>query len=293
MLRVEKTGANTAWIARALARHAGVPARDVGFSGMKDRHAVTRQWFSVPRVSKAPVDWRNFELAEARICEHTRHNRKLKRGSHAANRFRIRIRCRRRDDAAANERLAAIAKGGVPNYFGVQRFGHDGRNLELAAALFSGARVTRDKRSIALSAARSLLFNEVLSERVGDGTWQAPLAGDVMNLDGSGSFFAIEAVDEEIRKRCEHLDIHPTGPLWGRGALPSSAGVAALENRVAARHSEFAEGLDRFGLGMDRRPLRLSVSALDWHWDEEGVVLEFSLGRGGYATSVIRELADV
>ena len=289
-LRVEKTGANTAWVAKALATHAGVPVRDIGYSGMKDRHAVTKQWYSVPHSPKKPVDWRTFVPREARICEQMRHDRKLRRGSHSANRFRIRIRCDSRNETAVNDRLAVIAESGVPNYFGTQRFGRNGNNLALAKAMFAGARTRRDKRGIALSAARSLLFNDVLSERTGAGNWNTVLPGDVLNLDGSGSIFCVEAVDEEIRARCLGMDIHPTGPLWGRGALRSSEGVAELERNSAAGHPGFVEGLVRFGLDMDRRALRLRVAALEWQWDEDGLELRFSLARGGYATSVLREV---
>jgi tRNA pseudouridine13 synthase len=292
-LYVEKTGANTNWVAKSLARHAGVPPRDVGFSGMKDRQAVTKQWFSVPRSPKQPTDWDALDLPDVRICERERNLKKLKRGSHAANRFRIRIRCCDQDKATTDARLHLIAERGVPNYFGAQRFGHNGRNLDLARAVLDGARVKRDKRSIALSTARSFLFNEVLSERVKNGTWNTPQPGDVMNLDGSGSFFALETIDEEISVRCEEQDIHPTGPLWGRGVLASGRDVAALEKQIAARHADLSGGLERFGVDMQRRALRLRVVELEWEWIEGSVELRFELSRGGYATSVIRELADV
>jgi tRNA pseudouridine13 synthase len=292
-LWVRKSGANTSWVARALARHAGVPARDIGYSGMKDRHAVTYQWFSVPRPPKDAIDWTTLDLPDTRIDELARHRKKLKRGSHDSNHFLIRVRCACKDKALVEDRLALLSERGVPNYFGEQRFGHNGSNLNLAAAVFGGAKIKRDKRSIALSAARSFLFNEVLSERISDMTWDTPLTGDAMNLDGTGSFFTPGPGDEEVRSRNAQMDIHPTGPLWGRGKPSVSDTVEALERHVAQRHSDFASGLEHAGLQMDRRSLRLRASQLEWNWIDGGLELRFTLGRGGYATSVLREIVEL
>lgn len=293
-ITIRKTGANTAWVARQLARHAGIPANDVGYCGLKDRHAITTQFFTVRRPSRDGTDWGGFAAEGVEILSLARHNRKLRRGSHAANRFRIRL---RGEDVAAHidalrERIALISAAGVPNYFGEQRFGRDGQNIELAKEILAGKRVKRDSRSIAISAARSLIFNRILDARVRDGSWNRVLPGELANLDGSGSVFAVEQVDDAIRRRCETLDIHPTGSLWGRGAPCSSGEAAALENDVAGSLAEFAHGLERLGADAGSRALRVRVADADITGDEAGAILDIELPAGAFATVVLREIVD-
>jgi len=291
-LWIEKDGANTAWLANELARHAGVRPVDAGYAGLKDRHAVTRQWFSVRRRSASGTDWSTFERDGISILEITRHDRKLKRGAHDGNRFRIAIRGRGFAGAGAGigSRLAAIGRAGVPNYFGPQRFGIDAGNLDLAAALFDGARLRRSKRGFAISAARALLFNRILAYRVADGSWSTVLPGDLANLDGSGSVFAVDAADDELERRAAALDIHPSGTLWGRGAPLTRGAVARLEMAATGTDVRFRSGLESLDVAASSRPLRLRVSSLSHELDDDTLWLEFTLPKGGFATSVIREL---
>jgi tRNA pseudouridine13 synthase len=292
-LWIEKRDANTAWVARALARHAGVPTRDVGYSGLKDRRAITRQWFSVRRPGGGGTDWEPFELDGVRILEATRHNRKLRRGSHADNHFRIAVRGERPGGEVLSDRLTRIRVAGVPNYFGPQRFGRQGGNIRLAQRLFAGERLRRDDRSIALSAARSFVFNEVLAERVAAGTWNRPLPGEAVNLDGRGSYFMADEVTAEIEARADALEVHPTGPLWGRGSPACSGDAAALEREVAARHEALVDGLVEAGMDGARRALRLAVRDLEWQKSAGCLELEFRLCRGAFATAVLREIVSL
>ena len=267
-LRIRKTGANTHWVAQRLAEFAGVGGRDVGYSGLKDRHAVTEQWFSVHRKPRADPDWDELTLDGVEVLECRRHRRKLRRGTHRSNRFRIAVRA---DGLAAmsseiNARLELIAARGVPNYFGEQRFGRDGSNIALGQAVLDGRRVPRHKRSLGLSALRSARFNEELDRRVKDGSWNMLEPGDTANLDGSGSVFEVEELTPELQRRCAELDVHPCGTLPGLG----EAGVKAAH-----------------------RPLRLRVAELDWQVDGDALWLQFTLGRGSYATAVLREIASV
>lgn len=289
-LFVEKTGLNTEFVARALARHAGTPAKDTGYAGLKDRHAVTRQWFSVRRNPAGPADWQAFDLDGASILETCRHARKLKRGAHSHNRFRIVVATLSGDRDVAAARLSAVRTGGVPNYFGEQRFGRRAGNLELARALFAGRRLARDKRSIALSAARSFIFNDILNARVRDGNWAKALPGEALNLDGSNSYFIMADDDASIAGRLASGDVHPTAALWGRGALPEGA---AYDRAGADRHSDLARGLESAGLAMARRATRMNVADLCWEFDENQLVLEFRLRRGGFATALLRELVTL
>ena len=215
-LWVEKRSANTDWVAKELAKAVSCPSRDVGYAGLKDRHAVTRQWFSVPASDVAQENLESADIEGVNILECHQHTRKLKRGTLNGNRFHLKIREFKGDVDQTGERLAQIRTNGVPNYFGPQRFGHQGRNVEQGFKLLKRkARLNRNKRSIYLSAMRSFLFNHVLAERVRRGDWNTIIDGDLAMLDGTQSIFPCEKPDAEIEERCQRLDIHPTGPMPG------------------------------------------------------------------------------
>lgn len=293
-LRVRKTGCNTLWVVRCLARWAQVRQRDIGFSGLKDRHAVTDQWFSLPTTKAGGLDCDQLREAGLEVLEHSAHRRKLRRGSHAANRFRIVLRNICGDFAGLAPRMEEIQGRGVPNYFGPQRFGRDHNNLSLARTLASGTGVGRTNRGFALSAARAFIFNEILSARVHAGTWDRMQTGDAAGLSGSRSFFLIESVDAEISDRLARGDIHPTGSLWGKGDLHTAGEVKDLELGVAENHANFSQCLVREGLTQERRHLRLMLDRLDWQVEYGGehpvLTMEFSLPAGAFATTVLREI---
>jgi tRNA pseudouridine13 synthase len=278
-LWIEKTGANTDWVSTQLARFAEVPARDVGYAGLKDRHAVTRQWFSVPRWHSP--DWSLLEVSGVQILDVQRHNKKLRRGAHRANHFRIVLRGDGIAEHAAvlETRVQVIREQGVPNYFGEQRFGRAGNNLALADVFAAGKRLPRHKRSIAISTIRSFVFNEYLHTRVVDGSWNLLRAGDKANLDGTGSVFDVEAIDEELTRRCAAMDIHPAGELVGDGS--------------DCENEKWRAALAKARVEPGTRSLRLRVADLDIEAGVDAVTLSFGLTRGAFATSVLRELVEV
>jgi len=292
-LWIRKRNENTLDVAGQLASFAGVHPRQVSFAGLKDRTAVTVQWFSVQLPGQDEPHWEDMNSATLTVLRHARHSRKLRRGTLKGNTFRITLRDIEGDRDALEHRLTVIAREGVPNYFGEQRFGRDGSNLQTADRLFSNPklRLSRNKRSLALSAARAVLFNQVLSARVTAGNWNTPLAGDAMQLAGSHSYFIAETVDVDLSKRVATQDIHPTGPLYGRGENPVQGACLKLETNVLADHADRCNGLEAAGLQQDRRALRLGVAGLNWQWEASGeLVLSFSLPAGSYATSVLREM---
>ena len=293
LLTVRKRGSNTLWVAKQLARMAQISPRDVGFAGLKDRHAVTEQSFTLP-VRATPTDWTGASGEGFEVVRATRHRRKLKRGALRANDFAIVVRNFSGDSQALTQRLSAIATQGVPNYFGPQRFGADAGNVARAWQWFSGAIEPQDRiqRGFALSAARAAIFNAVLAERVRQSTWQRIQSGDLANLDGSNSVFAVDAPDAVLNERCERFDIHPTGPLWGRGALRSQDQIATLEQSIAARYEVLSAGLVREGLEQERRALRIRVSQLEWSLNGAELRLGFRLPRGAFATAVLHELLE-
>ncbi len=292
LLWVEKRGANTDWVARELAKFAGVGQVAVGYAGMKDRHAVTRQTFSVQLAGKPDPDWSTFPHAEVKVLAATRHSRKLKRGALRGNRFVLALRDVAGDRTKAEQVLEHIAVRGVPNYYGEQRFGREGGNVAQARTMFAGRRVERDKRSILLSAARSQIFNSVLAARVEREAWDRPMDGEIWSLAGSRSWFGPEAFTDVLAERLARLDIHPSGPLWGQGEPPSQGEAGALERRIAADYQDLAEGLAAARMDQERRPLRLLPKDLSWRWTGDDVLeLSFELPAGAYATVVFRELA--
>jgi len=292
LLWTEKRGLNTADAAKALARHAGVGEVAIGYAGMKDRHGLTRQRFSVHLPGRPDPDWSALEGSGLRVLSASRHARKLPRGALAGNRFRITLRDVAGDRVRADAVLARMAAHGVPNYFGEQRFGRGGGNRQAVRAMFQGRRVGRDERGILLSAARSEIFNGVLAVRVADGTWNRAIAGDVFQLDGRGSIFGPVALDELPHDRVASGDVHPTGPLWGTGGSRATEAAWEIEASVAGGLGELVDGLAKADMASARRPLRLRVHRLAAEWQPDGaLMLAFELDAGGYATTVIRELA--
>jgi tRNA pseudouridine13 synthase len=293
LLVVEKRGANSGWVASQLARLAGVPVRDVGMSGHKDRNAVTRQAYTLPWPLQAPPDACLAFAGEGwRVLSAARHGRKLRAGSHRANRFALRVRDVEGDRDALDGLLQTIREHGVPGYFGPQRFGREGGNLERARAWAAGGDAPRERgtRAFALSAARSVLFNAVLAERVRRGDWNRLLPGEAVVLDGRRSFFLADDIDDTLRYRCAALDVHPSGPLWGRGESPARGEARAVEAAVTATERQLCALLESAGLEQERRPLRLPVRDLQWSLEGHELALQFELPRGAFATAVLHEI---
>ena len=286
-LEVEKRNANTHWVAERLAAAAGIHPRDVGYAGMKDRRAVTSQWFSVALQDASSTDWISWNIPYARVLQGRMHGRKLKRGALKGNRFRVVIRDLAGDLEGLEERLRSVAVSGVPNYFGPQRFGHGGRNVE------RGIRWLEPSQPFGDQPRSSDLFNRVLSARVEQGNWNRIVDGDVAILDGSRSLFACGMPDAELERRCVGFDIHPTGPLPGKGGrLLAERAALEIETTALAVCEPVISGLTAAGLEAARRSLRLYPAGFDWAWEGTDLVLSFELPAGGYATGVLRELVS-
>jgi tRNA pseudouridine13 synthase len=294
-LWVEKRGLNTEEAARRLARAAGVPLRAISYAGLKDRQALTRQWFSLHLPGKTDPELGPAENDSLKILKCVRHRRKLQRGAHAANGFTLRLTELKADKNELEQRLRKIASQGVPNYFGLQRFGHNGGNLEEAChyAQQGALPEQRNRRSRILSAARSYIFNQVLAQRVASERWNVAQVGDLLAFTDSRSFFpAGEA--ECTDPRLAVLDLHPTGPLWGEGDSPASGTVQQEEQGVATGAAELPAWLASAGLRHERRILRLPINGLSWHYPEPDILqLDFILPAGCFATVVVRELVTL
>jgi tRNA pseudouridine13 synthase len=292
-LQIEKTGENTDYVARQLARFANVRQRDVSYAGLKDRHAVTTQWFSVWLPGKADPDWTQFETNSMKVLHTVRHARKLKRGVLSGNSFKLIIRDWHGDKDKAIQQLEAMKANGIANYYGAQRFGHEGQNVNKALGMFQGAKAGREQRSLYISAARSYLFNQILACRVTRLNWNQPVAGDIYMFDLSHSCFKSEIPDAEIIRRLEAKEIHPTGALWGRGEAGVSADTLNIEQAIIDTYPELAQGLIACAVDKDRRALRVNVQDLSWEFvNDTTLELGFTLPAGSYATSVLREIIE-
>ncbi len=292
-LWVEKRGANTGWAADRLARAAGCRAADVGYAGMKDRHAVTRQWFSLPASGRETLEWSGWDIEGVRVLEAVRHPRKLQRGALAGNRFRLVLRSLEGDADEVEARLRRIAERGLPNYFGGQRFGRGGSNVRTGVQmLLDGRRLDRRMRGLCLSAVRSVLFNRVLAGRVEADNWDRLLPGDIAMLDGTHSVFACPEVGADLEARCAGFDLHPTGPLPGDGGMQPDGEAAALERAALDSCGALVESLARARVNAARRSLRVRPAGLEWSRDDGCLELGFELPAGAYATALVRELVS-
>ena len=296
LLTIEKRGFTTAAVAKRLAEWAGLREMAIGYAGMKDRHAVTRQRFSVHLPKRTAPDTATLQSEGLDVLSSAWHNRKLPRGALAGNRFVLVLREVAGDRVAIESRLRQIAARGLPNWFGEQRFGRGGDNVESALSMFAGRRVRHDQRSILLSAARSELFNRVLAARVRDASWDAGLEGEVWIRPGTRSEFGPEPWNDALAVRLARFDIHPSGPLWGAGELRSTLQSAIVERSALDGGDALAlrKGLEDAGLKQERRALRLVAEGLTWTWPEETTLsLAFSLPPGCYATALLQELGDI
>ena len=294
-LRIRKKERNTEDVACLLARHSGMPRKSVSYAGLKDRNAVTSQFFSVHLPGKQGPDWQELADPSLEFLSINRHQKKLKRGALSRNIFCLRIRGFSGNRDIAEQRMQQIKRQGVPNYFTSQRFGHNANNLVYAEQILLNNKRVKDrfKRNIYFSAARSWLFNLVLAERVRRENWNSAIAGDSMMLNGSRSCFNVEIIDQEIINRMNEFDINPTAPLCGRGDAMVTAEAAEIESAILSDWQGWTEGLEKARMELARRPMRVSVADLSWDWPEENQLeLRFSLPPGSYATAVLRELGS-
>lgn len=290
-LLIEKRQLNTQQVCEYLAKFFEKRLRDIGYAGLKDKQSVSRQWFSVQMNVLAQPDLSALKAEGIQLVKHIRHNKKLKIGALSANHFDIRL-GNVSDKAWLLERLELV-KSGVPNYFGEQRFGFKGNNLNWANRMADGEVIKNKKiKGFALSASRSYLFNEVISRRIEQGIFAKAQDGDVYMLAGSNSFFS-EAVSEQIETRLVQRDIQISAPLFGSGELASSNETADLEQGVTEPFGNWLTMLADHGLKQERRSIGLFPSKMRWQEQGQDVWVSFELPTGCFATSVLRECVEI
>ncbi len=295
LVRILKNGCNTRFVAEALAKYLKIHAREVSFAGQKDKHAVTEQWLCARMPGNAMPDLSQFRLEGCQVLEYARHKRKLRLGALKGNAFTLVLReVSHRDEV--EKRLTAINEQGVPNYFGAQRFGIGGSNLQGALRWAQSNAPVRDrnKRSFWLSAARSALFNQIVSERLKKPDANQVVVGDALQLAGRGSWF-VATSDEmaDLQARVANKTLMITAPLPGTGEWGSAGDALCAEQAAVANATELQSLLVREKVEAARRAMLLYPQQLNWNWwDDVTLELRFWLPAGSFATSVVRELIN-
>ncbi|WP_249967628.1 tRNA pseudouridine(13) synthase TruD [Histophilus somni] len=291
-VKVRKTDCNTLFVAEKLAHFAGIPAKNMGYAGLKDRKAITEQWFCLQMPGQPTPDFNQFQLDGVEILEVTRHNRKIRTGSLDGNHFEILLR-EAQEDADLKVRLENIKKNGFPNYFTEQRFGRDGHNLTQALRWAKGEIKVKDrkKRSFYLSAARSEIFNLIVSARIQQGLHHKILVNDILQLSGSHSWFHADQKEDFnlLQQRLAQQDIQITAPLIGENVQIASD----VENEIIAKHQELLYLMHQEKMKSARRPILMQAQHLSWSFIPEGLKLTFYLPAGSYATALVRELVNI
>lgn len=301
-LWLEKDGQNTDWVAGQLAQALNVRRSAVSYSGRKDRHAVTRQWFCVHWQNKEIPDVAALKVEGCHFISAERHPRKLRTGAHKANHFKLVLRSIDAPHVVVDERLELIHKMGVPNYYGSQRFGRiepesqESANITHALNWLETEKAPHKKnlRSLYLSAFRSAMFNHIITARVTADNWHQALDGEYFVLDGARTGFDWHKKTEDWPQRLETMDIHPSVTLQGKGHAKSSQAVRALEQDLLKPFKPVIQFLNTNRLKIEQRASRLKVDALKWHWHSETELsLSFNLVRGAFATSVLAMIFDI
>ena len=322
---VEKQGQNTDWVAGQLAKWANTAKKNVGFAGQKDRHAVTRQWFSIHLPGKADPDIQGFVAEGVHILHSIRHSHKLQRGELKGNAFEITLRqitpidCSDSTQAShahiqaqINDRLEHINERGFANYFGAQRFGHNGNNLSEASILFAKRKVSSNHRTkrkkqskrhqegLYISAVRSWMFNELLSYRVVENNGCHAIKGDVLqNVEGEILETLFDEQHKNLLSQIQSGMLQPSGLLFGDCPLQTGARARELEQMIESRHPIWMAGLQASRIRSSRRCFQVIPEQFSWQWSqgdeahELDLRLNFELPAGSFATMLIREVVEV
>lgn len=292
LLYIEKRNINTDIVCDKLRRFADVKPLDIGYAGKKDRFAIASQWFSVQLPMLREIEWSEFNDENIKVLSVTRHDKKLRIGAVKQNSFKITLRDFKGDQKLIATKLEKIRQQGFANYFGEQRFGRDGANLAKAENVLATKKrlKNRNLQGLLFSSARSFMFNHVVSERIKADLFSSLMAGEFVQLDGSEKGFRVEDLAAETNRYLEK-DLHPTAPLPGRGRETAAEQALAFENYVLEEYQELIQQLANKGLNSERRAIRVFPKNLEhlWH-DEQTLELNFSLPKGSYATSLLREL---
>jgi tRNA pseudouridine13 synthase len=292
-IEVEKTGLTTFQLIEIIAEYCGVPPKQVGYSGLKDKQAVTRQWLSVqlPGCKQSPSipDGESYKILN---CQW--HDKKLRVGVHRYNDFEITVRELSGDLEHLIATVEKVKHSGFANYFGQQRFGVNQDNVAQAIKVLTNRhkskRLSRQKKSLYLSALRSEIFNQILNQRIQRSIWMQPLQGDLFMLAGSQSMFS-EQLNEALIQRYMELDLHCAVSLAGSGESRISDDALAIENQVLKDLAESVDILNQQKVKNAYRPNRSIAHELQIEFSESSVLkLKVRLEKGVFLTTLLSHL---
>lgn len=292
-LWIEKSGCTTSELIRVLSESLQVPEKLISSSGLKDKLAVTRQWISIhlPSVRDIP----DIETPQnIQILDADWHHKKLRTGTHRSNHFKIVAQKVNGEIEPLKKVVALIRKQGFANYFGEQRFGVKGDNVELALRkLGSKKKLGRYQKSLYLSALRSDLFNQILHHRIASGYWESPLSGDLWMLNGSQSHFQ-QPLDEQILTRYHSGDLHSAISLYGTGDNLLVDQARALEDQVFSSGIDSCRILERYAVRRAYRPHRCIPENLVVNFDlaEQVLTISVTLPRGVFMTTLLQHMMN-
>jgi tRNA pseudouridine13 synthase len=292
-LLVEKEGLSTHELIARVARDFSLDAKLIGYSGLKDKHALTQQWLSLHRPGQKPPA-ELFKGDGYRVLKQASHNRKLRPGTHKYNSFQVQLREVSDFPEQTRAQVSAVASRGFANYFGAQRFGRRQDNVRQALEQLPRRRLKRSRKGMLLSSLRSYLFNRILARRISLGHWDLPLEGDVFMLRGNRSIFS-EALDDRLVERFRALDISNTASLYGSGRGLLAGEPRAIEAQVFAECEAITSCLDQQGARLQMRPLRAVTDNFSCDYDAEAktLLLKLDLPAGCYVTTVLDHFIEL
>lgn len=287
-VHIEKTLLNTEEMVKILSKTLQVSPGCISYAGLKDKFAKTQQWFSLHLPGEPNPNLNELHSENVTVLNAQRHTKKLKKGALLANQFEIKIKNSRLDVDDINTRVEQVQQKGVPNYFGGQRFGHAGNNIDKSRTmLLEGKKVkNRHLKGLYFSTARSFLFNHILSYRVFHGVWNQAIEGDLLMLSGTNSFFQADEALEKLNQRIRDRDISPALPLWGKGDEKALNEALGMQQRALEPFNDWCRALEVHDLRKAYRPSILYPQSFSF----DDLTFKFILPKGAYATILLREL---
>ena len=311
VLKIRKKELTTWEMLDILSTHLGIRRRDIGYAGLKDKHAMTIQYISIMAIHESKLE--DFSHPQIKILDRVRHANKIRIGHLKGNRFHLRFKkVLGVQKEMLDSVLAWVKRNGVPNYFGYQRFGMHGDNWQEGQKILSGELKMRDRknREFLISAYQSYLFNHWLSKRIeicrlleefteseAEQVMQLPsgtlqhtkkqkgffkiLEGDVlMHYPYGRVFYAEDPMVES--ERFDERDLSPTGLIPGKKAKLAEGAAREIERLF---DEEMRES------GSRRYAWIFPTHIQSKHIPEKAhYELEFFLPKGCYATNVVELL---
>lgn len=298
-VNITKEGLTTKEVQNKLASVLSLRQEDIGFAGMKDKNARTTQTFSIKteKIDKEPLEDILEKIREqipVIINWAKFHKNKLRIGHLLGNKFSIRITDLESIDESYNRArkiIEELKKNGLPNFFGPQRFGFEGKNVQRGLAIIKGGLVIREKwkRRLLISSYQSYLCNLYLVNRLKAGKFNDIMKGDIAKKYETGGMFEVKDAETE-QKRYNEQEISFTAPIYGSKMWNATGPSGEFEEKILSDVGLTLEDFNRVKTKGTRRLGRLLIPDIDVKLEENSLIVNFYLPKGSYATIVLREI---